>query len=102
MAVECAAGLRLEVQEHAESWYEATLIEVRGYFLVFVQLFEIYGTLIERYTALIEKVSACIGWPRRARKPAENKARWVGICAGRVDSKDVEKIALVWGTAWTN
>eukprot|EP01052_Picozoa_sp_SAG31_P061129 SAG31_NODE_20235_length_580_cov_1.216216_1_plen_88_part_10 len=32
--------------------------EVRGYFLVFVQLFEKYGTLIERYTALIEKVSA--------------------------------------------
>eukprot|EP01052_Picozoa_sp_SAG31_P038674 SAG31_NODE_5214_length_2671_cov_1.306376_2_plen_100_part_00 len=31
---------------------------VRGYFLVFVQLFEKYGTLIERYTALIEKVSA--------------------------------------------
>ena len=32
--------------------------KVRGYFLVFVQLFEKYGTLIERYTALIEKVSA--------------------------------------------
>eukprot|EP01052_Picozoa_sp_SAG31_P020148 SAG31_NODE_1502_length_8080_cov_131.725849_6_plen_103_part_00 len=32
--------------------------QVRGYFLVFVQLFEKYGTLIERYTALIEKVSA--------------------------------------------
>eukprot|EP01052_Picozoa_sp_SAG31_P035922 SAG31_NODE_4402_length_3267_cov_1.552715_5_plen_159_part_00 len=30
------------------------------YFLVFVQLFEKYGTLIERYTALIEKVSALI------------------------------------------
>ena len=35
--------------------------QVRGYFLVFVQLFEKYGTLIERYTALIEKVSALIG-----------------------------------------
>eukprot|EP01052_Picozoa_sp_SAG31_P032106 SAG31_NODE_3483_length_4215_cov_2.188533_5_plen_104_part_00 len=31
---------------------------VRGYFLVFVQPFEKYGTLIETYTALIEKVSA--------------------------------------------
>eukprot|EP01052_Picozoa_sp_SAG31_P030044 SAG31_NODE_3047_length_4749_cov_3.010968_3_plen_209_part_00 len=30
------------------------------YFLVFVQLFEKYGTLIQRYTALIEKVSALI------------------------------------------
>eukprot|EP01052_Picozoa_sp_SAG31_P028090 SAG31_NODE_2681_length_5262_cov_5.705791_7_plen_295_part_00 len=29
------------------------------YFLVFVQLFEKYGTLIERNTALIEKVSPC-------------------------------------------
>eukprot|EP01052_Picozoa_sp_SAG31_P009273 SAG31_NODE_485_length_15021_cov_9.439791_2_plen_454_part_00 len=35
--------------------------EVSGYFLVFVQLFEKYGTLIEIYTALIEKVSALIG-----------------------------------------
>ena len=35
-------------------------IQVRGYFLVFVQLFEKYGALIERYTALIEKVSPCI------------------------------------------
>eukprot|EP01052_Picozoa_sp_SAG31_P010898 SAG31_NODE_606_length_13607_cov_17.509846_7_plen_148_part_00 len=35
--------------------------QVRGYFLVFVQLFENYGTLIARYTALIEKVSPCIG-----------------------------------------
>eukprot|EP01052_Picozoa_sp_SAG31_P030807 SAG31_NODE_3196_length_4567_cov_4.393465_1_plen_142_part_00 len=35
-------------------------IQVRSYFLVFVQLFEKYGTLIERYTALIEKVSALI------------------------------------------
>eukprot|EP01052_Picozoa_sp_SAG31_P006174 SAG31_NODE_281_length_18584_cov_10.762564_13_plen_121_part_00 len=34
--------------------------KVRDYFLVFVQLFEKYGTLIERYTALIEKVSALI------------------------------------------
>eukprot|EP01052_Picozoa_sp_SAG31_P051050 SAG31_NODE_11941_length_983_cov_1.360860_1_plen_169_part_10 len=34
---------------------------VRGYFLVFVQLFEKYGTSIERHTALIEKVSALIG-----------------------------------------
>eukprot|EP01052_Picozoa_sp_SAG31_P035126 SAG31_NODE_4199_length_3480_cov_4.559302_4_plen_172_part_00 len=33
--------------------------KVRGYFLVFVQLLERYGTLIERYTALIEKVSPC-------------------------------------------
>eukprot|EP01052_Picozoa_sp_SAG31_P018730 SAG31_NODE_1339_length_8727_cov_6.433125_8_plen_351_part_00 len=31
----------------------------RSYFLVFVQLFEKYGTLIERNTALIEKVSPC-------------------------------------------
>eukprot|EP01052_Picozoa_sp_SAG31_P007780 SAG31_NODE_377_length_16533_cov_99.867957_3_plen_92_part_00 len=31
------------------------------YFLVFVQLFEKYGTLIERNTALIEKVSPCSG-----------------------------------------
>eukprot|EP01052_Picozoa_sp_SAG31_P009184 SAG31_NODE_478_length_15144_cov_15.165769_6_plen_204_part_00 len=38
--------------------------EVRGYFLVFVQLFEKYGTLIERYTALIEKVSACTDFNR--------------------------------------
>eukprot|EP01052_Picozoa_sp_SAG31_P004170 SAG31_NODE_170_length_21415_cov_8.230813_10_plen_143_part_00 len=30
-------------------------------FLVFVQLFEKYGTLIERNTALIEKVSPCRG-----------------------------------------
>eukprot|EP01052_Picozoa_sp_SAG31_P035030 SAG31_NODE_4172_length_3511_cov_1.676143_3_plen_109_part_00 len=29
------------------------------YFLVFVQLFEKYGTIIERNTALIEKVSPC-------------------------------------------
>eukprot|EP01052_Picozoa_sp_SAG31_P024586 SAG31_NODE_2102_length_6442_cov_1.702507_2_plen_1015_part_00 len=36
--------------------------QVRGYFLVFVQLLEKYGTLIERYTALIEKVSPCKGW----------------------------------------
>eukprot|EP01052_Picozoa_sp_SAG31_P029357 SAG31_NODE_2912_length_4920_cov_3.413192_1_plen_147_part_00 len=43
----------------------------RGYFLVFVQLFEKYGTLVERNAALIEKVSPCInkahwfmdGWP---------------------------------------
>eukprot|EP01052_Picozoa_sp_SAG31_P051914 SAG31_NODE_12558_length_932_cov_1.774310_2_plen_67_part_01 len=28
-------------------------MQVRGYFLVFVQLFEKYGTLIERDTALI-------------------------------------------------
>eukprot|EP01052_Picozoa_sp_SAG31_P009333 SAG31_NODE_488_length_14964_cov_56.443458_5_plen_100_part_00 len=35
-------------------------IKVRGYFLVFVQLFEKYGTLFERWTALIEKVSASI------------------------------------------
>eukprot|EP01052_Picozoa_sp_SAG31_P051721 SAG31_NODE_12418_length_943_cov_1.648104_2_plen_108_part_00 len=35
-------------------------MQVRGYFLVFVQLFEKYGTLIDRYTALIEKVSASI------------------------------------------
>eukprot|EP01052_Picozoa_sp_SAG31_P032651 SAG31_NODE_3601_length_4085_cov_1.880582_7_plen_119_part_00 len=35
------------------------LAQVRGYFLVFVQLLETYGTLIERYTALIEKVSPC-------------------------------------------
>eukprot|EP01052_Picozoa_sp_SAG31_P004859 SAG31_NODE_206_length_20335_cov_17.910160_12_plen_115_part_00 len=31
-----------------------------GYFLVFVQILEKYGTLIEIYTALIEKVSAFI------------------------------------------
>eukprot|EP01052_Picozoa_sp_SAG31_P050511 SAG31_NODE_11559_length_1017_cov_10.470588_1_plen_182_part_01 len=31
------------------------------YFLVFVQLFEKYGTLIERNTALIDKVSPCRG-----------------------------------------
>eukprot|EP01052_Picozoa_sp_SAG31_P004881 SAG31_NODE_207_length_20316_cov_20.465400_11_plen_116_part_00 len=36
-------------------------VKVRVYFLVFVQLFVKYGTLIERYTALIEKVSPCIG-----------------------------------------
>ena len=36
-------------------------IQVRGYFLVFVQLLEKYGTLIERYTPLIENVSALIG-----------------------------------------
>eukprot|EP01052_Picozoa_sp_SAG31_P039894 SAG31_NODE_5638_length_2410_cov_2.118131_2_plen_196_part_00 len=35
--------------------------QVRGYFLVSVQRFEKYGTLIERYTALIEKVSALTG-----------------------------------------
>eukprot|EP01052_Picozoa_sp_SAG31_P059448 SAG31_NODE_18747_length_624_cov_0.880000_1_plen_73_part_10 len=37
-------------------------VQFRGkgcYFLVFVQLFEKYGTLIERNTALIEKVSPC-------------------------------------------
>eukprot|EP01052_Picozoa_sp_SAG31_P021796 SAG31_NODE_1703_length_7495_cov_3.115062_2_plen_216_part_00 len=33
-------------------------MKVRGYFLVFVQLFEKNGTLIERHAALIEKVSA--------------------------------------------
>eukprot|EP01052_Picozoa_sp_SAG31_P037572 SAG31_NODE_4873_length_2893_cov_8.076951_2_plen_123_part_00 len=48
---------------------------VRGcYFLVFVQLFEKYGTFIERNTALIEKVSPCsalaasscsVSWRRR-------------------------------------
>eukprot|EP01052_Picozoa_sp_SAG31_P012628 SAG31_NODE_743_length_12418_cov_3.780908_4_plen_101_part_00 len=38
----------------------SSLGKVRGHFLVFVQLFEKYGTLIERYTALIEKVSAFI------------------------------------------
>ena len=47
------------------NWMEAALqlgaSQVWGYFLVFVQLFEKYGTLIERYTALIEKVSALIG-----------------------------------------
>eukprot|EP01052_Picozoa_sp_SAG31_P027603 SAG31_NODE_2595_length_5421_cov_2.387636_5_plen_78_part_00 len=41
------------------------VVEVRGYFLVFVQLLEKYGTLIERYTALIEKVSPCIGCRNR-------------------------------------
>eukprot|EP01052_Picozoa_sp_SAG31_P004240 SAG31_NODE_174_length_21353_cov_23.387974_10_plen_316_part_00 len=53
--------------------------QVRGYFLVFVQLFEKYGTLIERYTALIEKVSPCKasgihhGGPRRW--PMRNSTR---------------------------
>eukprot|EP01052_Picozoa_sp_SAG31_P001745 SAG31_NODE_59_length_29571_cov_20.443506_5_plen_79_part_00 len=45
-----------------------TPAEVRGYFLVFVQLLEKYGTLIEINTALIEKVSPCIGsrdWRRQ-------------------------------------
>eukprot|EP01052_Picozoa_sp_SAG31_P004795 SAG31_NODE_203_length_20490_cov_7.713256_8_plen_64_part_00 len=45
-----ALGLRLQKAGY----------KVRGYFLVFVQLSEKYGTLIERYTALIEKVSALI------------------------------------------
>eukprot|EP01052_Picozoa_sp_SAG31_P040762 SAG31_NODE_5990_length_2224_cov_1.195294_1_plen_187_part_00 len=36
--------------------------QVRGYFLVFVQLFEQCATLLERYTALIEKVSALIAF----------------------------------------
>eukprot|EP01052_Picozoa_sp_SAG31_P003925 SAG31_NODE_155_length_22130_cov_9.540098_26_plen_63_part_00 len=44
----------------AERDAASRLRQVRGYFLVFVQLFEKYGTLIERYTALIEKVSPCI------------------------------------------
>eukprot|EP01052_Picozoa_sp_SAG31_P051083 SAG31_NODE_11964_length_981_cov_2.537415_1_plen_171_part_00 len=39
----------------------ACMRQVRGYFLVFVQLSEKHGTLIERYTALIEKVSPFIG-----------------------------------------
>eukprot|EP01052_Picozoa_sp_SAG31_P034478 SAG31_NODE_4034_length_3647_cov_26.004510_5_plen_100_part_00 len=42
------------------------------YFLVFVQLFEKYGTLIERNTALIEKVAPCSVCaskaPRRTRR----------------------------------
>eukprot|EP01052_Picozoa_sp_SAG31_P037538 SAG31_NODE_4864_length_2900_cov_1.249554_2_plen_110_part_00 len=33
-------------------------------FLVFVQLFEKYGTLIERNAALIEKVAPCSLWRR--------------------------------------
>eukprot|EP01052_Picozoa_sp_SAG31_P031950 SAG31_NODE_3449_length_4257_cov_2.277297_4_plen_99_part_00 len=37
------------------------------YFLVFVQLFEKYGTLMERNTALIEKVSPCRVHFRRPR-----------------------------------
>eukprot|EP01052_Picozoa_sp_SAG31_P043944 SAG31_NODE_7490_length_1675_cov_1.281726_1_plen_233_part_00 len=40
------------------------------YFLVFMQLFEKYGTLIERNTALIEKVSPCSrGLAARVRHP---------------------------------
>eukprot|EP01052_Picozoa_sp_SAG31_P001678 SAG31_NODE_56_length_29726_cov_41.443312_28_plen_468_part_00 len=44
-------------------WVNRTLEHMEGkgcYFLVFVKLFEKYGTLIEIYTALIEKVSPCI------------------------------------------
>eukprot|EP01052_Picozoa_sp_SAG31_P046510 SAG31_NODE_8926_length_1362_cov_1.548694_2_plen_372_part_00 len=47
----------------------------RCYFLVFVQLFEKYGTLIERYTALIEKVPPCIAFrnllPREGEQPLQ-------------------------------
>eukprot|EP01052_Picozoa_sp_SAG31_P021378 SAG31_NODE_1649_length_7638_cov_19.225096_5_plen_134_part_00 len=49
----------------------AALIAGEGcYFLVFVQLFEKYGTLIERFTALIEKVSPCSGFAWHRRLPA--------------------------------
>eukprot|EP01052_Picozoa_sp_SAG31_P001177 SAG31_NODE_39_length_31377_cov_5.971482_8_plen_364_part_00 len=62
-----AAGLQLE--QDGASWLNSLgpreravfTGQVRGYFLVFVQLFEKYGNLIERYTALNEEVSALIG-----------------------------------------
>eukprot|EP01052_Picozoa_sp_SAG31_P023476 SAG31_NODE_1937_length_6866_cov_3.173932_8_plen_154_part_00 len=46
----------------SHQWAFGAFAELVGegcYFLVFVQLFEKYGTLIERNTALIEKVSPC-------------------------------------------
>eukprot|EP01052_Picozoa_sp_SAG31_P046585 SAG31_NODE_8968_length_1355_cov_1.694268_2_plen_141_part_01 len=45
---------KLECITEYHPWFDPE--QVRGYFLVFVQLAEKYGTLIERYTALIEKV----------------------------------------------
>eukprot|EP01052_Picozoa_sp_SAG31_P021547 SAG31_NODE_1672_length_7564_cov_10.193704_9_plen_201_part_00 len=68
------AGVALLLTEHADEG-SAELHERNGkgcYFLVFVQLFEKYGTLIERNTALIEKVPPCSAtapWmPRSARR----------------------------------
>eukprot|EP01052_Picozoa_sp_SAG31_P023837 SAG31_NODE_1989_length_6721_cov_5.737391_8_plen_364_part_00 len=54
------------------------------YFLVFVQLFEKYGTLIERNTALIEKVSPCR--KLRAARPAYGHAVGTGACVAHVAS----------------
>eukprot|EP01052_Picozoa_sp_SAG31_P015669 SAG31_NODE_1013_length_10376_cov_9.342220_8_plen_212_part_00 len=60
--------------------------KVRGYFLVFVQLSEKYGTLIERYTALIEQVSALIDpekvpkdWCAMLTSSGRNSVRATGV-----------------------
>eukprot|EP01052_Picozoa_sp_SAG31_P028546 SAG31_NODE_2765_length_5123_cov_4.714541_2_plen_970_part_00 len=69
----------------------ASLFErkVRGYLLVFVQLFEKYRTLIERYTALIEKVSALIGF--RNTMGSENwPAGHAGLQEGRLSTFWIE------------
>eukprot|EP01052_Picozoa_sp_SAG31_P036857 SAG31_NODE_4661_length_3058_cov_2.518756_1_plen_198_part_00 len=49
------------------------------YFLVFVQLFEKYGTLIERNTKLIEKVSPCRHG--HDRWPWARVVSWAVVCA---------------------
>eukprot|EP01052_Picozoa_sp_SAG31_P009115 SAG31_NODE_472_length_15237_cov_3.424891_11_plen_255_part_00 len=54
-----------------------SLSQVRGFFLVFVQLFEKYETLIERYKALIEKVSA-LKELSAGRMPLLSDIAWAG------------------------
>eukprot|EP01052_Picozoa_sp_SAG31_P042272 SAG31_NODE_6664_length_1934_cov_1.401635_1_plen_367_part_10 len=71
--------------------------QVRGYFLVFVQLFEKYGTLIERYTALIEKVCALTQQARdrqveqgRTQAQILRTERWVDDCCTPVSRAIME------------
>eukprot|EP01052_Picozoa_sp_SAG31_P014155 SAG31_NODE_870_length_11338_cov_14.525047_7_plen_182_part_00 len=54
-----AGGEKVEYDQHTMQMLFSTTKGAGCYFLVFVQLFEKYGTSIERNTALIEKVSPC-------------------------------------------
>eukprot|EP01052_Picozoa_sp_SAG31_P023955 SAG31_NODE_2008_length_6673_cov_3.990265_5_plen_149_part_00 len=69
----------------AEAELKLNKTRKRSYFLVFVQLYEKYGTLIERNAALIEKVSPCRCYARegfahcaglRAHAGGNGAARW--------------------------
>eukprot|EP01052_Picozoa_sp_SAG31_P018302 SAG31_NODE_1292_length_8967_cov_2.998985_3_plen_207_part_00 len=61
-------------------------------FLVFVQLFEKYGTLIEGYTALIEKVSALIGFRDDAKALEGLFDEYDTNHSGELDHPEVKKL----------